>query len=1051
MFARFFIHRPVFAIVISLVILIAGGLSILSLPIAQYPQISPPTVTVTAYYTGADAGTVEESVASVIEREVNGAENMMYMSSKSSNDGRMLLTATFRVGTDLNQAAVDVQNRVKLAEPRLPSDVVKNGLTVKKQSSDMLLLISLTSKDPAFDELFLANYASLNVTDILARSPGVGLVQLFNARDYAMRVWVKPDRLARLGVTAGDIAAAVREQNLQAPAGQLGAPPAPRGTDFQYSVNARGRLATEKEFEELVIRVGADGTVVRLRDVARIELGSKDYLSTGRQDGKAAALIGIYQLPGANALETAKAVKAKVEEMKTGFPPGIEAEVTYDTTLFVTASLEEVLHTLGEAMVLVLIVVFLFLQNGRATLIPMLAVPVSLVGTFAAFTVLGFSINTLTMFGLVLAIGIVVDDAIVVVEAVAHHMEHGLDSIAASEKAMEEVSGPVMAIALVLTAVFVPVAFMGGIVGQLYKQFALTLSISVLLSALVALTLTPALCGMLLKPIKPMGGPLGRFFAAFNRMFDRLIGGYGNSVRVLSRRAFITLLALVGVIALTAWLGKTLPGSFLPTEDQGAVMTSINLPEGASLERTSEVSRQAEAIMSATPGVKNVIAIVGFNMLDGTNTSNSATLITTLEPWEERKTAEKSIRSIVMSTQARFARMPEAIIFSFLPPPIPGLGKSGGFQFELQDRSGQDVNALAEGLATVLKAARAEPELTGLNSFFRVDVPQVQVNLDRDKIKRLDVPMNGVFEAMQVNLGGLYVNDFVRFGRPFRVMIQAEPGQRVAIGDIGSLAVRSAKGDTVQLSTLTNAAMTSGPQVISRYNLYRTAEISGQAAPGRSSGEALEAMERATKDLPAGFGFEWTGTALEEKASSGQQAQIFVMALIFVFLFLAAQYESWAVPFAVIFGIPVGIFGAFLAAFLAGLTNDVYVQIGLIMLVGLAAKNAILIVEFAKLQREAGKPVLEAAVEAARLRLRPIMMTSFAFILGVLPLVIASGAGAASRHSLGTAVCGGMLAASTIGLFFIPTLYYVIQSLAEKFGGKPPEPPSAEAGKEAQS
>ncbi|MBP8133638.1 MAG: multidrug efflux RND transporter permease subunit [Zoogloea sp.] len=1037
MFARFFIHRPVFAIVISLVILIAGGLSILSLPIAQYPQISPPTVTVTAFYTGADAGTVEESVASVIEREVNGAENMMYMSSKSSNDGRMQLTITFRVGTDLNQAAVDVQNRVKLAEPRLPSDVVRNGLTVKKQSPDMLLLISLTSQDPAFDELFLANYAALNVTETLSRSPGVGLVQLFNARDYAMRVWVKPDRLARLGVTAGDIAAAIREQNLQAPAGQLGAPPAPKGTDFQYSVSARGRLATEKEFEDLVLRVGEDGSVVRLRDVARIELGAKDYMAAGRQNGKPAALIGVYQLPGANALETAGAVKARLEEMKASFPPGIEAAVTYDTTLFVSASLEEVLHTLFEAMVLVLIVVFMFLQNGRATLIPMLAVPVSLVGTFAAFTVLGFSINTLTMFGLVLAIGIVVDDAIVVVEAVAHHMERGLDAIAASEKAMEEVSGPVMAIALVLTAVFVPVAFMGGITGQLYKQFALTLSISVLLSALVALTLTPALCGMMLKPIKPMGGPLGVFFAAFNRFFDRMIGGYGNSVRLLSRRATLTLLALGAVIAATAWLGKTLPGSFLPTEDQGAVMTSINLPEGASLERTGEVARQAEAVLMSTPGVQNVIAIVGFNMLDGTSTSNAATLITTLAPWDERTSPEKGIRNILMGSQARFAQIPEAVIFSFLPPPIPGLGKAGGFQFELQDRAGQDVGALAEALDTVLKAARAEPELTGLNSFFRINVPQVQVSLERDRIKRLEVPMTSVFEAMQVNLGGLYVNDFVRFGRPYRVMIQAEPGQRVGISDIGSLAVRSSRGDTVQLSTLTSAAMASGPQVISRYNLYRTAEISGQAAPGRSSGEALAAMEKATQSLPPGFGFEWTGTALEEKAAGGQQAMIFVMALVFVFLFLAAQYESWAVPFAVLFGIPVGIFGAFLAAFLAGLSNDVYVQIGLVMLVGLAAKNAILIVEFAKLQREAGKPVLEAAVEAARLRLRPIMMTSFAFILGVVPLVIASGAGAASRHSLGTAVAGGMLAASTIGLFFIPTLYYVVQSLAERFGSKP--------------
>jgi HAE1 family hydrophobic/amphiphilic exporter-1/multidrug efflux pump len=1039
MFANTFIHRHVLAIVISLVILIAGGLAIMSLPIAQYPEITPPTVKVTTNYVGASAQVVEETVASPIEQEVNGAENMIYMSSKSTNDGRYELTVTFKVGTNVDLASVDVQNRVNRANSKLPPEVVKDGITVKKQSPSILLIITLSSPDNSYDTVFLSNYASINIIDQLARIPGVGNADIVvGKRDYAMRFWLRPDKLARLGVTASDIADAINDQNIQAAAGQIGQPPVPQGLDRQYSVNVKGRLTEVTEFENIIVRTLPDGSVLRLRDVSRTELGAQDYKSTGRLNGSPAVAIMIYQLPGANALELVNAIEEKMKELSGNFPPGIRYDVSLDTTLFVHASIEEVLHTLVEAMILVLLVVFIFLGNFRATLIPMLAVPVSLVGTFAAFVALGFSINLLTLFALVLAIGIVVDDAIVVVEAVEHHIEHGLSPLEATEKAMGEVSGPVIAIALVLTSVFVPVAFMGGITGQLYKQFAISLSVSVLLSALVALTLTPALCVMLLRPRKPMRGPLGWFFKKFNSLFDRITAGYANWIRTTIRRSALAVACLFAVYLGAYGLIKALPGGFLPDEDLGYFMIQAALPDGASLERTEAAMKKAEDIVRSTHGVKSVVALSGYGILTSTYNSNVGSMFVTLEPWEERASPDLHALAIIQDLRQKFAAIPEALIIPFNPPAINGLGNAGGFQFELQDRSGRDIAFLKEASDKFMAAAVQRPELTGMFNAFRPDVPQVKLDVDRDKVKALGIPLSDVFQSLQVYLGSLFVNQFNLFGRTWRVYVQAEPEFRATPEGIGNIYTRTADSQMVPLSTLTTVGTTTGPDTIIRYNLFRTAEISGAPAPGYSSGQAIAAMEGVAKEtLPQGAGYEWTSMAFQEKESSGQQGFIFALALIFVFLFLAAQYESWAIPFSVILGIPLGVFGAFLAIWLRGLVNDVYVQVGLVMLIGLAAKNAILIVEFAKARYEQGQPLVEATVEGAKLRFRPILMTSFAFILGVVPLVVAGGAGAASRHSLGTAVFGGMTAATVLGLFAIPLLYVLIQRLSEKVAGKP--------------
>lgn len=1036
--ARFFIHRPVFAIVISLIILIAGGIGIGTLPIAQYPQISPPTVEVEINYPGANSETVEQSVATNVEAEVNGAENMIYMSSKSSSDGRYVLTCTFKVGSNLDMANVDINNRVNKATAKLPPEAIAYGISVKKKSPDILLAISVYSPDSTFDETFLSNFTSINLVDPIARTPGVGSTMIVGQRDYAMRFWVRPDKLAKLGLTGNDLAAVVQEQNLVAPAGQVGQPPAKSGTQFQYTVNVKGRLTQAPEFENMIVRTLPDGSILRMKDVSRTELSGKSYTSFGRKDGIPATVLIIYQLPGANAIETVEKVKHLLAESAKTFPPGLQYRISLDTTKFVEVAIEEVFLALRDAIVLVLIVVFIFLGNLRATFIPMLAVPVSLVGTFAAFVAMGFSINTLTMLAVVLAVGIVVDDAIVVVEAVEHHIQHGLTPLQATEKAMDEVSGPVVAIGLVLCAVFVPVSFMGGIVGQLYRQFAITISISVILSVIVALTLTPALCQMLLRPRKEIRGPVGAFLRLFNKGFDKTTNGYLGGVRLFLRRSAIGVACLAGLWFGAGTLMMSLPTGFVPNEDQGYFFTVFNLPDGASMERTDQLMKRAEADLKTIPGVEEVLTTGGLNLLTNAYTSNNASIITMLKPWEERKSAEEQLKPILRAAQKKFAAYPEAVSLVFPPPPINGLGNASGFVFELQDKVGRTPQDLAVVKEKMMQAMAKRPELTGIYSGFSTSIPQIKLDIDRDKARTLNIPINNVFQGLQIYLGGLQVNDFNLFGRTYKVMLQAEQDFRKSPESINDIYLRSSDNSMIPMSTVSSISMTTGPDILQRYNMFRTAEINGANGPGISTGEALTVMEDvAAKELPQGYGFEWTSIAFQEKEAGGTQGPIFAMAMIFVFLVLAAQYESWAVPFSVLLGLPIGVLGALLGVKLAGLENNVYVQIGIVALMGLAAKNAILIVEFAKEYHEReGMSLAAAATEGAKLRFRPIMMTAFAFILGVVPLVIAHGAGAAARASIGIAVFVGMLFASTVGLFFIPMLYVLIQGGAYLVAGK---------------
>jgi HAE1 family hydrophobic/amphiphilic exporter-1/multidrug efflux pump len=1035
--AKFFIHRPVFAIVISLIILIAGGLSIATLPIAQYPQISPPTVEVEINYPGANAETVEQSIATNVEAEVNGAENMIYMSSKSSSDGRYVLTCTFKVGANLDLANVDINNRVNKATAKLPKEAVSAGISVKKKSPDMLLVISVYSPDSTFDETFLSNFTSINLVDPIARTPGVGSTMIVGQRDYAMRFWVRPDKLAKLRLTGTDLANVINEQNVVAAAGQVGQPPAKSGTQFQYTVNVKGRLTDPAEFDNMIVKTLPDGSILRMKDVSRTELSGKTFTSFGRKDGIPSTLLIIYQLPGANAIQTAEAVKHYLETASQNFPPGLKYRISLDTTKFVEVAIHEVFLALRDAIVLVLIVVFIFLGNFRATFIPMLAVPVSLVGTFAAFAVLGFSINTLTMLAVVLAVGIVVDDAIVVVEAVEHHIEHGLSPIEATEKAMDEVSGPVVAIGLVLCAVFVPVSFMGGIVGQLYRQFAITISISVILSVIVALTLTPALCRMMLRPRKPMRGPLGALIRGFNKVFDKTTGGYLSGVSFFLRRITIALACLAGLWVGAGWLLMKLPGGFVPNEDQGYFFAVFTLPDGASMERTDQLLKRAEADLKQIPGMEEVITMGGLNLLTNAYTSNNASIIGMLKPWEERKSKEEQLKAILGAVNKKFGAYPEAVTLVFPPPAISGLGNASGFVYELQDRAGRSPAELDQTKQKIMTAMSQRSELTGLFSGYRTTIPQIKLDIDREKARTLDIPINQVFQGLQIYLGGLQVNDFNLFGRTYKVMIQAEQEFRKTPENIRDIYLRAGDGSMVPMSTLSQATMITGPDILQRYNMFRTAEINGANAPGISTGEALKVAEEVSaKELPQGYGFEWTGVAYQEKEAGGSQGPIFGMAMVFVFLVLAAQYESWAVPFSVLFGLPICICGAFLSVYLVGLENNVYVQIGIVALMGLAAKNAILIVEFAKEAHEKrGMSLYEASIEGAKLRFRPIMMTAFAFILGVVPLVVASGAGAAARVSIGLAVFGGMLFASTVGLFFIPMLYSLVQGLTYRLTG----------------
>jgi The (Largely Gram-negative Bacterial) Hydrophobe/Amphiphile Efflux-1 (HAE1) Family len=1035
--SKFFIGRPIVAIVISIITVIAGLVGIAKLPVAQLPDIVPPQINVSATYTGADAVTIEQSVATPLEQQMNGVDNMLYMMSTNANDGTMTLKVTFDVGTNVDIDQVNTQNRVSQASPNLPTSVNQYGVTVKKLMGLPLLVLSVYSPNSTYNGQFLGNYATININDALLRVKGVGQVTNFGAADYAMRIWVKPDQLTKLGLTVTDLMNSVQQQSAVNPAGQIGGEPAPKGQQFTYAVRAPGRLVNPEDFGQIIVRQNPDGSTVRMKDVSRIELGSVVYQQIGRYNGKPAVIIAVYQAPGSNALTVAKQVKEQMEELKSQFPSGLEYVVAMDTTLPITEGMKEIVSTLVEALVLVIIVVFLFLQNWRATLIPLLAVPVSLIGTFAVFPFLGFSINTLSLFGLILAIGLVVDDAIVVVEAVELHIEHGLSPKEATEKAMEEVTAPVIGIALVLSAVFVPMAAMGGIKGLLNQQFAITIAISVLISAFNALTLSPALSALLLRHRTKSKGPLGKFFDWFNRIFERVTGGYVSWSHVLIRRWVLALLLLAGISVISVRMGGRLPTSFIPEEDQGYAFLQIQLPDAASLQRTDAVMRKIDDMLAHTHGVLSFSGISGFSLLSNTSASYTGFYFLQLEPWEERKGEELSANGLMQSLNKKLRmEIPEAIGFAFGPPAIPGLGTAGGFTFMLQDRSGGSVAQLSDTLDKLTQAARKRPEIASLISTFRPTVPQLFMDIDQDRVLKQGVQFGEVYQTLQAFLGGAYVNQFNRFGRQWKVYLQAEPEYRTSSDKVNSFYVRNSKGDMTPLASLVTVKRVSGPEYTNRFNLYRSIQINGAPAPGYSSGQAMAAMEQVSDEvLPAGFGYAWSDMSFQEKKAEGGQGLIFGMSFLLVFLILAALYESWSLPFSVLLSVPVAVFGAYGGLILRKFDNNVFAQIGLIMLIGLTAKNAILIVEFAILEHSKGKEFVEAALEGARLRLRPILMTSFAFILGCVPLWTATGAGAIGRKVLGSTVITGMSAASIIGIFFVPVLFVVV----ERFAGKKPK------------
>ncbi|MBT3255961.1 MAG: multidrug efflux RND transporter permease subunit [Deltaproteobacteria bacterium] len=1033
MFVDFFIDRPIFAGVISIVISLAGAVCIMLLPIAQFPQITPPTVQVKATYTGASAEVVEQTVTTPIEEQINGVEGMTYMSSISSSDGTSNITVTFDVGYDLDIAAVDVQNRVTMALPQVPNDVRKYGVTTQKQSPDFVLIISLYSTNGAYDDLFLSNYASINIVDTLKRLPGVGDVQIFGEKKYAMRLWLNPNKLTSMEMTAMDVIQAVQEQNVQVAAGKIGDSPSPPGQTFTYTINALGRLSTPEQFEDIIIRTRTDGSVVRVKDVGRVELGAENYGWYAHLNGGKAACIGVFQLPGANALQVAKEVYANMERLSKRFPDGLKYAVSYDTTLFVKASIKEVVKTLLEAMLLVFLVVYVFLQNWRATLIPAIAIPVSLVGTFAVLKAFGFSINTLTLFGLVLAIGIVVDDAIIVVENASRCMdEKGMGPKEATKEAMREVTGPIIATTLVLMSVFVPVAFMPGITGQLYRQFALTIAFSVGISAINALTLSPALCAALLRPTPKRQA---WFFRKFNQVFDWCRNQYLKGVRWFIKAWVLVLLVFAGLLFATYYMFQLVPTGFVPSEDQGYFMVMIQTPEGASLERTKKVCDQVEKALEHMAGIDSIVMIGGYNLLNAANDTASAAAFVMLDPWDDRKTPQLSLNGIMGTFMGEVQGINEAIIIPFPPPPIQGLSTTGGFEFELQDLAGGSLVKLRAMAEKFMAAGRENPVLTPLNTTFEVNYPQFYIELDRTKAKSLKVDISDVFNTLQTFLGSMYVNDFNKYGRVYRVFLQAEKDYRAKREDISKLYVRAADGSMVPLSAIVKVKQVRGVQNVKHYNLFRTVSLYGGNTPSYSSGEAIQAMEDiSAKLLTNEYGYDWTATAYQEIKAGGMAPYIFSLALIFAFLFLAAQYESWVMPLMVMLAVPLAILGALVAQHLRGIANDVYCQIGLVMLIGLASKNAILIVEFARELREQGMSIVDAAVNASRERLRPILMTAFAFILGVVPMVVATGAGAASRHSLGTAVFGGMLASTFLSLVLVPVLYVVLERLRERKG-----------------
>ncbi|HZT51499.1 MAG TPA: multidrug efflux RND transporter permease subunit [Stellaceae bacterium] len=1026
----FFIERPIFASSIAIIMVLAGIIAYFNLPVAQFPQVAPPQVVVKSTYTGAGAQVVADTVTTPLEEEINGAQGMIYISSVSANDGTSTITVTFNIGYNVDIGAVDVQNRVAQATAQLPSIVNQTGITVEKQNPNFILAVNLYSPDGSIDPVTLSNYAYLQLVDPLKRLPGVSDVQIFGERRYSMRIWLDPNRLAKLGMTATDVRNAIAEQNVQVAAGKLGAAPAPPGTAFQYQINAQGQLANPEAFGNIVLRAGTTSSAaVYLRDVARTELGALSYTSSAAVDQHPAVILAVFQLPTANALELDRRVKATMATLATRFPKGMTWAVTYDTTMFVAASMGEVLKTLGIALLLVLGVVFLFLQSWRTTLIPMIAIPVALVGTLAVMLVLGFSLNTVSMLGMVLAIGLVVDDAIVVVENVERQLENGLAPLAAAKAAMREVTGPIIATSAVLAAVFVPIAFLPGITGRLYNQFALTIAISVGLSAFNSLTLSPALCAVLLRREKP---PRFVLFRRFNAGFEWTRHRYADSVRHLIRFRWPALALFGGGLVVTFLLYETIPSTFLPEEDAGYFFVIMQLPNGASLQRTEAVVEETRKIIAATPGVESVLSISGLNFVTRSTAPNSAAQFAVLKPWAERGTKE-SVANIIAAVQPKLMQIPQAFVLAVQPPAINGIGTFGGFDFELEDLNGRGSLALDQATQSFLAAARQQPEIDprSLITSFSTNTPQYNFDLDRTKAKLLGLSLTDIFDTMQIYLGSLYVNNVTLFGRTFEVQLQADDSARANKSDLSQLYVRNATGGMVPLSTLGRLTPTVGPDTVPHYDLYNAAEITGNAAPGYSSREAIAAMERVARTLPADFGFEWTGITYQELQAGSVAGLVFGLALVFVFLFLAAQYESWTIPFTIILAVPLALFGALGLLWLRHMQVDIYSQVGFVLLIGLAAKNAILIVEFAKRRREAGQPIVDAAMEAGRLRLRPILMTAFAFIFGAVPLMVATGAGAASRQSIGTTVVGGMLAATLLSLGFVPIFYVVIERMRE--------------------
>ncbi len=1034
MISRFFIDRPVFACVLSILILLTGVVAISVLPIASYPEIVPPTIQISATYPGADAETVAESVAAPIEQQLSGIKNLIYFSSQSANNGATTIVATFEIGTDQDLAAVEVQNRLSIAQPRLPQEVVRQGITVTKASTNILGVAALQSEDPRYDDVFLSNYATINLLDAVKRVPGVGDARVFGSKDYSMRIWVNPDRLAMRGLAVSDVANAIREQNAVFPAGTIGQRPTNHEVELTVPVLTRGRLSEVEEYENIILRANRDGSMIRLKDVARVELGSLSYDQFARVNGKPTTSLLFYLQTGANALGTMENVKKTLDRASLSFPAGVSYRIPYDTTPFIRDSIKEVVKTLFEAVLLVLLVVFIFLQSWRATLIPLVAVPVAIVGTFAGILALGFSINTLTMFGLVLAIGIVVDDAIVVVENVERIMaQERLSPRDATIKAMEQVTGPVIAIVLVLSAVFVPVAFLGGLTGQLYKQFAVTIAVSVGISGLIALTLSPALCRLILKPDHGKKKFFG--FRWFNTVFNGITAGYAGGVRAAIRYSLVAVLVFGGLCFFTYQMARHVPTGFLPDEDQGYILAAVMLPDGASLDRTDKLVHASEQFFLHQPAVANVVTLNGLDILAGSiNSTNAATIFVPLKPFSERKGPGMSAQDLVQATFREFESRGDGSVFAFNPPSISGLGRRAGFQMELQSRGGGSIQQLAEVADTFVTEANQQKELTAVRGTLRVSLPELFLTLNRDKTKMMGVQVASVFDALQAYLGALYVNDFNKFGRIWRVQIQAESEFRDSPEDVGRIFVKNDAGEMVPLVGVVDTAFRTGPNAVSHFNGYPSVQITGAQSEGTSSGQSMDAIRRlAGNVLPHDYGFEWSGASYQEIKAGNQAPFVLAFGLIAVFLVLAAQYEMWSMPIAILLIVPIAILGAVLAVWARGQVQDIYFQIGLLTLVGLSAKNAILIVEFCVASHREGMPIVDSALQAARLRFRPIIMTSLAFILGVLPLAVSTGAGAAARHSIGTGVVGGMLTATFIATFFVPLFFVLIQKLSEFF------------------